>query len=68
MTFRYYAIVWVYNRRLIETNGAKGSALSFMFRPRLRLIAFYLSLILLYGSSDLGASFLPVDTFGHHSS
>jgi tetratricopeptide (TPR) repeat protein len=61
---QYFAIVWAYNRRLVETGQSGTRVLKFLFRPRLALIGIYAGLLFGYGVLDLGTSFLPQDLLG----
>lgn len=61
---QYFAIVWAFNRRLVETGQSGTRVLKFLFRPRLALVGLYVTLVFLYGVLDLGASYLPQDLLG----
>ncbi len=47
---QYYAIVWIYNRRLFERAGEKFGALGFLFRDRWSMLGIYLAAIAAYSS------------------
>ncbi len=47
---QYYAIVWVYNRRLAERVGERFGLLGFLFRQRWSMLGLYLAAIAAYGS------------------
>lgn len=47
---QYYAIVWVYNRRLADRVGEKFGLLGFLFRERWSMLGLYLAAIAAYGS------------------
>lgn len=47
---QYYAIVWVYNRRLAERVGERFGLLGFLFRERWSMLGLYLATIAAYGS------------------
>ena len=47
---QYYAIVWVYNRRLMQRADNRFGLLGFLFRDRWTMLGFYLAAIAAYGS------------------
>jgi len=47
---QYYAIVWIYNRRLLQRAGNRFGLLGFLFRDRWTMLGFYLASIAAYGS------------------
>jgi tetratricopeptide (TPR) repeat protein len=47
---QYNAIVWVYNRRLLERAGARFGPLGFLFRDRSTMLGLYLAAIAAYSS------------------
>jgi tetratricopeptide (TPR) repeat protein len=47
---QYYAIVWIYNRRLAERVGERFGLLGFLFRERWSMLGLYLAAIAAYGS------------------
>jgi Flp pilus assembly protein TadD len=47
---QYNAIVWIYNRRLLERAGERFGPLGFLFRDRLTMLGVYLGLIAAYSS------------------
>lgn len=47
---QYYAIVWIYNRRLAERVGERFGLLGFLFRERWSMLGLYLASIAAYGS------------------
>ncbi|MDC0935240.1 tetratricopeptide repeat protein [Pirellulales bacterium] len=47
---QYYAIVWIYNRRLFERAGERFGPLGFMFRDRYTMLGVYLAMIGAYSS------------------
>lgn len=47
---QYYAIVWVYNRRLFERAGNRFGFLGFLFRDRWTMLGLYLAAIGAYSS------------------
>ena len=57
---QYYAIVWVYNRRLFERSRGRFGPLGFLFRDRLTMLCVYLAAIAAYSSIRL----LNVDARG----
>jgi len=52
---QYLAIVWIYNRRRVETDVAIGRFTRFLFRDRRALIVLYVGLVFAYGA----LSFVP---------
>jgi Flp pilus assembly protein TadD len=55
---QYYAIVWFYNRRIVERDGNRFGWLAFLFRDRWTMLGLYLALIAAFGS----IRFFTVDT------
>jgi tetratricopeptide (TPR) repeat protein len=47
---QYNAIVWIYNRRLLERVGERFGPLGFLFRDRLTMLGVYLGAIAAYSS------------------
>ncbi len=47
---QYYAIVWIYNRRLFHRAGERFGPLGFLFRDRWTMLGIYLAAIGAYGS------------------
>ena len=47
---QYYAIVWIYNRRLFERAGDRFGPLGFLFRDRWSMLGIYLAAIAAYSS------------------
>ena len=47
---QYYAIVWVYNRRLFERSGERFGFLGFLFRDRWTMLGLYLAAVGAYSS------------------
>ncbi len=47
---QYYAIVWIYNRRLMQKAGDRFGLLGFLFRDRWSMLGIYLALIAAYSS------------------
>ncbi len=47
---QYYAIVWIYNRRLFQRAGDKFGMLGFLFRDRWSMLGIYLAIIAAYSS------------------
>ena len=47
---QYYAIVWIYNRRLLQRAGDRFGLLGFIFRDRWSMVCVYLAAIGAYGS------------------
>ena len=47
---QYYAIVWIYNRRLFKRAGEKFGLLGFLFRDRWSMLGVYLAAIAAYSS------------------
>jgi len=47
---QYYAIVWIYNRRLFQRAGERFGPLGFLFRDRWSMLGFYLAAIAAYSS------------------
>lgn len=47
---QYYAIVWIYNRRLFKRAGERFGPLGFLFRDRWSMLGIYLAAIAAYSS------------------
>lgn len=47
---QYYAIVWIYNRRLHQRTGERFGFLGFLFRDRWTMLGLYLAAVGAYGS------------------
>ena len=47
---QYYAIVWIYNRRLFQRAGDRFGPLGFLFRDRWSMLGIYLAAIAAYSS------------------
>lgn len=56
---QYYAIVWVYNRRLADRVGSQFGWLGFLFRERWVFVGLYLAAILAFGSINLFSQVIP---------
>ncbi|MEM8944437.1 MAG: tetratricopeptide repeat protein [Planctomycetota bacterium] len=52
---QYYAIVWIYNRRLFQRAGERFGPLGFLFRDRWTMLGIYLAAIAAYSSIRLFA-------------
>ena len=52
---QYLAIVWIYNRRRVETDSTVGRFTRFLFRDRRALVLLYVGLVFAYGA----LSFVP---------
>lgn len=65
---QYYAIVWVYNRRLAERVGERFGWLGFLFRERWSMLGLYLASIAAYGSIRyFSGAPDDVDTIARHA-
>ena len=53
---QYYAIVWIYNRRLFERTHSRFGPLGFLFRDSRTMLCVYLAAIAAYGAIRLIAS------------
>ena len=53
---QYYAIVWLYNRKKVESDHRARGFFAFLFRPRWWLTALYVTLILAYGAINYSNS------------
>ncbi len=58
---QYDAIVWIYNRRLMQRAGERFGPLGFLFRDRWTMLCFYLAAIGAYSS----IRFFSVDSSGY---
>lgn len=47
---QYYAIVWIYNRKLADRVGKRSGFIGFMFRDRWAFVGLYLAAIAAFGS------------------
>ncbi|MEX2187463.1 MAG: tetratricopeptide repeat protein [Pirellulales bacterium] len=65
---QYYAIVWVYNRRLAERVGERFGLLGFLFREKWSMLGLYLGAIAAYGSIRFFSGAPDdVDTIARHA-
>ena len=50
---QYLAIVWIYNRRRVETDAHVGAFTRYVFRDRWTLIVLYIGMVFAYGALSL---------------
>jgi tetratricopeptide (TPR) repeat protein len=58
---QYYAIVWIYNRGLVQRQHRTSRFLSFLFRQRVPLVLLYLLLIFSYGGLNYAGNMVAME-------
>ena len=59
---QYLSLVWIYNRKRVETDSSIGGFMRFVFRRSGSLIGLYVGLILAYGALGYFKSHVGIDT------
>jgi Flp pilus assembly protein TadD len=59
---QYLSLVWIYNRKRVETDSAIGGFMRFVFRRSGSLIGLYVGLIFAYGALGYYKSSVSIDT------
>src|SRR5712672_1692920 len=58
---QYLSLVWIYNRKRVETDSSIGGFMRFVFRRSGSLIGLYVGLIFAYGGLSLSKSYVGID-------
>src|SRR5262249_18844156 len=58
---QYLSLVWIYNRKRVESDSSIGGFMRFVFRRSGALVGVYLGLVLAYGGLSLSKSFVGID-------
>src|SRR3989440_2197435 len=59
---QYLSLVWIYNRKRVETDSSIGGFMRFVFRRSGSLIGLYVGLVLAYGALGYFKSHIGIDT------
>src|SRR6184192_2555148 len=58
---QYLSLVWIYNRKRVETDSSIGGFMRFVFRRSGALIGVYVGLVLAYGGLSLSKSYVGIE-------
>src|SRR6266699_2963782 len=58
---QYLSLVWIYNRKRVETDSSIGGFMRFVFRRSGALVGVYIGLVLAYGGLSLSKSYVGID-------
>ncbi|HEX5491743.1 MAG TPA: tetratricopeptide repeat protein [Candidatus Udaeobacter sp.] len=58
---QYLSLVWIYNRKRVESDSSVGGFMRFVFRRSGALVGVYIGLVLAYGGLSLSKSFVGID-------
>jgi tetratricopeptide (TPR) repeat protein len=58
---QYLSLVWIYNRKRVETDSSIGGFMRFVFRRSGALVGVYVGLVLAYGGLSLSKSYVGID-------
>src|SRR5678816_2136622 len=58
---QYLSLVWIYNRKRVESDSSIGGFMRFVFRRSGALVGVYIGLVLAYGGLSLSKSFVGID-------
>ena len=58
---QYLSLVWIYNRKRVESDSSIGGFMRFVFRRSGALVGVYIGLVLAYGGLSLSKSYVGVD-------
>src|SRR4026207_2220492 len=58
---QYLSLVWIYNRKRVETDSSIGGFMRFVFRRSGALVGVYIGLVLAYGGLSLSKSYVGTD-------
>ena len=58
---QYLSLVWIYNRKRVESDKSIGGFMRFVFRRSGALVGVYLGLVLAYGGLSLSKSYVGID-------
>src|SRR5882757_9104004 len=58
---QYLSLVWIYNRKRVESDSSIGGFMRFVFRRSGSLVGVYVGLVLAYGGLSLSKSYVGID-------
>src|SRR5262245_11588290 len=58
---QYLSLVWIYNRKRVESDSSIGGFMRFVFRRSGALVGVYIGLVLAYGGLSLSKSYIGID-------
>ncbi len=58
---QYLSLVWIYNRKRVESDRSIGGFMRFVFRRSGALVGVYVGLVLAYGGLSLSKSYVGID-------
>src|SRR5258707_8173139 len=58
---QYLSLVWIYNRKRVESDSSIGGFMRFVFRRSGALVGVYVGLIFAYGALSLSKSYVGID-------
>jgi tetratricopeptide (TPR) repeat protein len=58
---QYLSLVWIYNRKRVESDSSIGGFMGFVFRRSGALVGVYIGLVLAYGGLSLSKSYVGID-------
>src|SRR5438046_5682266 len=58
---QYLSLVWIYNRKRVESDRSIGGFMRFVFRRSGALVGVYIGLVLAYGGLSLSKSYVSID-------
>src|SRR5215469_14917565 len=58
---QYLSLVWIYNRKRVESDSSIGGFMRFVFRRSGSLVGVYIGLVLAYGGLSLSKSYVGID-------
>ena len=59
---QYLSLVWIYNRKRVESDSSVGGFMRFVFRRSGALVGVYIGLVLAYGGMSLSKSYVGIET------
>ena len=59
---QYLSLVWIYNRKRVESDSSIGGFMRFVFRRSGALVGVYVGLVLAYGGMSLSKSYVGIET------
>jgi Flp pilus assembly protein TadD len=58
---QYLSLVWIYNRKRVESDSSVGGFMRFVFRRSGALVGVYIGLVLAYGGMSLSKSYVGIE-------
>lgn len=58
---QYLSLVWIYNRKRVESDSSIGGFMRFVFRRSGALVGVYVGLVLAYGGLSLSKTYIGID-------